>query len=65
MSNRFGVFFSSRFGVESTFRFFGVITVGELGCDLFLLFHPFMIYIELWDYGHYSLYTYSEPIFFM
>ena len=36
MSNRFGVFFSSRFGVESTFRFFGVITVGELGCDLFL-----------------------------
>ena len=36
MSNRFGVFFSSRFGVESTLRFFGVITVGELGCDLFL-----------------------------
>ena len=66
MSNRFGVlFFSSHFGVESIFRFFGVfvITMGELGCDLFLpisslydlhravifsfLFHPFMIYIEL------------------
>ena len=36
MSNRFGVFFSSRFGVESIFRFFGAITLGELGCDLFL-----------------------------